>query len=118
MYMYQMSYAQSLIPKLKNVCLWAILLSTKHKGYKCYNPVTRQVRVSRYVVFDELKSWYSDANDGIGADVKESVGAENAGSQSQNLSRPKGSPSTGSIENPWSGRLCEKTSPTGSSNAS
>ena len=41
----------------------------------CYMP-----RVSRDVVFDELKSWYSTANDGIGADVKESGVAENAGS--------------------------------------
>ena len=32
--------------------------SLEQKGYKCYNPVTRQVRVSRDVVFDELNSWY------------------------------------------------------------
>ena len=32
--------------------------SLEPKGYKCYNPVTRQVRVSRDVVFDEMASWY------------------------------------------------------------
>ena len=32
--------------------------SLEQKGYKCYNPVTRQVRVSRDVVFDEMASWY------------------------------------------------------------
>ena len=30
--------------------------SLDQKGYKCYNPVTCQVRVSRGVVFNELKS--------------------------------------------------------------
>ena len=28
------------------------------KGYKCYNPRTKQARVSRDVVFDESASWY------------------------------------------------------------
>ena len=32
--------------------------SDEQKGYKCYNPRTKEVRVSRYVVFDELASWY------------------------------------------------------------
>ena len=26
--------------------------------YRCYNRVMREIRVSRDVVFDELKSWY------------------------------------------------------------
>ena len=79
----------------------------------CYMP-----RVSRDVVFDELKSWYSNANDGIGADVKESGVAENAGSQSQVLSGPQSSPSTGSVENPWSGMLHAKVNFTSSSSVS
>ena len=32
--------------------------SYEQKGYKCYNPQTKQVRVSRDVVFDESASWY------------------------------------------------------------
>ena len=32
--------------------------SDEQKGYKCYNPRTKQARVSRDVVFDESKSWY------------------------------------------------------------
>ena len=32
--------------------------SLEQKGYKCYNPSTRKVRVSRDVVFDGSTSWY------------------------------------------------------------
>ena len=32
--------------------------SDEQKGYKCYNPCTKQARVSRNVVFDESASWY------------------------------------------------------------
>ncbi|MCO5596603.1 hypothetical protein L7F22_050669 [Adiantum nelumboides] len=31
--------------------------SLEQKGYKCYNPIMRHVRVSRDVVFDEMASW-------------------------------------------------------------
>ena len=40
--------------------------SLEQKGYKCYNPVTREVRVSRDVVFYELASWYGDVKDELG----------------------------------------------------
>ena len=32
--------------------------SDEQKGYKCYNPRTKQARVSCDVVFDESTSWY------------------------------------------------------------
>ena len=32
--------------------------SDEQNGYKCYNPRTKQARVSRDVVFDESASWY------------------------------------------------------------
>jgi hypothetical protein len=32
--------------------------SDEQKGYKCYNPRTKQACVSRDVVFDESSSWY------------------------------------------------------------
>ena len=32
--------------------------SDEQKGYKCYNPRTKQARVSRDIVFDESVSWY------------------------------------------------------------
>jgi hypothetical protein len=33
--------------------------SSKQKGYRCFNPSTRKLQVSRDVVFDEMASWYS-----------------------------------------------------------
>ena len=33
-------------------------LLDEQKGYNCYNPRTKQARVSRDVVFDESASWY------------------------------------------------------------
>ena len=75
------------------------------------------MRVSRDVVFDEMASWYLEENKAIRADVKESVVIENAG-PSQVLSGPQGSPSTRTIERPWSGSTCGRESPASSSNVS
>ncbi len=72
-----MSYGLSWIRKLKNVFSLGTRLS--RKGYICYNPITRKMRVSRDVVFDEMSSWYADVKDIIGADVDEHVVAKNAG---------------------------------------
>jgi hypothetical protein len=52
--------------------------SYEQKGYKCYNPVTREMRVSRDVVFDEMSSWYADVKDYIGADAHKHVVVKNA----------------------------------------
>ena len=35
--------------------------SLEQKGYKCFNPSTRQTRISRDVVFEEDTSWYAPA---------------------------------------------------------
>ena len=32
--------------------------SLEQKGYRYYNPVTREIKVSTDVVFDELNNWY------------------------------------------------------------
>ena len=46
---------QKLDPKSEKCIL--IGYSLEQKGYKCYNPSTLKVRVSRDVVFDESASW-------------------------------------------------------------
>ena len=53
------------------MCLLGYSLETK--GYKYYNPITRNVRVRKDVVLNELSSWYADIKENIKADVKESL---------------------------------------------
>jgi hypothetical protein len=55
--------------------------SLEQKRYKCYNPVTCEMKVSRDVVFDEMSNWYANVKDSIGADAHEHVVAKNAGQQ-------------------------------------
>ena len=86
--------------------------SIEQKGYRCYNPVTRELRVSRDVVFDEMASWYNDVKDSIGADVKESVDSSSSKQESKTLSGPGESFSSASIDSrPWSGRLHTQSVP-------
>ena len=35
-----------------------IRYSLEQKGYRCYNPIRKELRVSRDVIFDELASWF------------------------------------------------------------
>ena len=42
--------------------------SDEQKGYKCYNPRTKQARVSRDVVFDESASWYLPPDSNLSSD--------------------------------------------------
>ena len=69
-------------------------------------------------MFDELRSWYSDANDAIGADVKDNAVAENVSPSSQVLSGPQGSSNVSAVEKPWSGKLRDRESHVSSSNVS
>ncbi|MCO5577446.1 hypothetical protein L7F22_031278 [Adiantum nelumboides] len=58
-----------------------------------------------------MAHYYSDLKDNIGADVKEPVDASSGKQESQTLSGPRESPSSGSIDRPWSGRLCTQVTP-------
>ena len=91
-------------PKAKK-CIF-IGYSLEQKGYRCYNPVTRQIRVSRDVVFDELNSWYG-AQKCIQDDVeKEYVLEKGVQQESQKLSGPGESSNMPAKDvNPWSARL-------------
>ncbi len=44
-------------PKAKK-CIF-IKYSLEQKGYRCFNPSTWKLQVSKNVVFDEMVSWYS-----------------------------------------------------------
>ena len=77
--------------------------SLKQKGYRCYNPATRQLRLSRDVVFDEMSSWYS-AGKMVGADMDENIVVENVRQESQTLSGPGESSCSKSMDKPWSGQ--------------
>ena len=48
---------QKLDPKSEKCIL--VGYSVEQKGYKCYNPSTRKVRVTQDVVFDKYASWYA-----------------------------------------------------------
>jgi hypothetical protein len=76
------------------------------------------MRVSKDVMFDEMSSWYVDVKDSIGANAHEHVVTKNASQQSQTLSGPRESPSSGSINRPWNGRFRHNSSPTNTSDAS
>ncbi|MCO5567720.1 hypothetical protein L7F22_021414 [Adiantum nelumboides] len=91
-------------PKAKK-CIFVDYL-VEQKGYKCYNPSTCELRVSRDVVFDEMAGWYSDIKDIIGADVKEPVDASSGKQESQTLSGPRESSSSGSTNMPWCNGIC------------
>ena len=46
-------------PDPKSVKCILVGYSFEQKGYKCFNPSTRKVQVSREVVLDESTSWYT-----------------------------------------------------------
>ncbi len=90
-------------PKAKK-CIF-IRYSLEQKGYKCVNPSTQKLQVSKDVMFDEIVSWYPPlkiAKDGEArnGDVSSSVEQE-----SQLINGPQDSSISGSNNTPWKGRL-------------
>ena len=49
---------QKLDPKSEK-CILVLGYSLEQKGYRCFNPSSKKVQVSRDVIFDESTSWYT-----------------------------------------------------------
>jgi len=92
-----------LVPKAEK-CVF-IGYSLKQKGYRCFNPSTRKLQMSRNVVFDEMVSWYPPLK--ITEDGKARNGdvPSNVEQESQLISGPQKSLISGSNSTPWKGRL-------------
>ena len=84
-------------PKAKK-CVF-IGYSLEQKGYRCYNPITREIRVSRDVVFDEMSCWYDLAKVTEDANARNSNAIVDVEQQSKSLSGPSESSTNGS--NAW-----------------
>ncbi len=57
-YMHVLDKKRSKLDPKVEKCIF-IKYYLKQKGYKCFNPSTQKLQVSRDVVFDEMASWYS-----------------------------------------------------------
>jgi hypothetical protein len=87
-----------------NKCIF-IRYSLKQKGYRCFNPFTRKLQVSRDVVFDEMLSLYSPLKITKDGNVKNGDISSNVEQKSQLISGPRESLNSGPNSIPWKGRL-------------
>jgi hypothetical protein len=92
--------------------------SSKQKGYRCFNPSTRKLQVSRNVIFDEMASWYSPLKVAKDGEAKNGDVSSNVEQESQLISGPQESSINGSSSTPWKGRLKSSSIVHGSSQTS
>jgi hypothetical protein len=92
--------------------------SSKQKGYRCFNPFTRKLQVSRDVVFDEMASWYSPLKVTEDGEARNGDVSSNVEQESQLISGPQESSISGSNSTPWKGRLRSSNIVHGSSQTS
>ncbi len=79
--------------------------SLKQNGYRCFNPYTRKLQVSRDVVFDEMVKWYPPLKITKDGEVRTGDVPSNVEQESQLISGPQESSISGSNNTPWKGRL-------------
>jgi hypothetical protein len=90
-------------PKVEK-CIF-IGYSSKQKGYRCFNPSTRKLQVSRDVVFDEMASWYSPLKAVEDEEARNGDVSSNVEKESQLINGPQKSSISGFSNTPWKGRL-------------
>jgi len=66
-YVHVIDELQTKIDSKAQKCIF-IGYSLEKKGYRCYNHVIHEMRVSKNVVFDEMSNWYADVKDSIRVD--------------------------------------------------
>jgi hypothetical protein len=74
--------------------------SLEQKGYRCFNPSTRKLQVSRNVVFDEMVSWYPPLKIVEDGEVRNCDVPSNVEQESQLISGPQKSSLNGSSSIP------------------
>jgi hypothetical protein len=116
-YMHVLNEKRSkLDPKAKK-CIF-IGYSLEQKGYRCFNPSTRKLQVSRDVVFDEMVSWYPPLKISEDGEARTSDVPSNVEQESQLISGPQESSISGSSSTPWKGKLRSSNIVHGSSQTS
>jgi hypothetical protein len=103
-------------PKVEK-CIF-IGYSLEQKGYRCFNPSTRKLQVSRNVVFDEMVSWYPPLKIPEDGEARNGDVPLNVEQESQLISGPQESSISGSSNTPWKGRLRSSNIVDGSSQTS
>jgi hypothetical protein len=79
--------------------------SLEQKGYRCFNPSTQKLQVSRDVVFDEMVNWYPPLKIIEDGEAKNGDVPSKVEQESQLISRPQESSISGYSSTPWKGRL-------------
>jgi hypothetical protein len=105
-----------LYPKAEK-CIF-IGYSLKQKGYRCFNPSTHKLQVSKDVVFDEMVSWNSPLKVVEDEEARNGDVSSNVEQESQLINGPQESSISGSSNIPWKGRLRSSNIVHGSSQTS
>jgi hypothetical protein len=79
--------------------------SLKQKGYKCFNPSTRKLQVSRVVMFDEMVSWYSPLKITKDGEARNGDVSSNVEQESQLINGLQEFSISESNKIPWKGKL-------------